>query len=72
MAFNQIGDLENNAAFKTIFGTEKPATPLMPCLDDCMGAEGEETLKTVNGTAVALNDDRDNNALKTHPITGVS
>jgi len=47
MAFNQTGDLENNTAFKTIFGTEKPATPLMPGLDDCMGAKGEETWKAV-------------------------
>jgi len=72
MAFNQTFDLENNTAFKTIFGTEKHATPLMHRLDDCMGAEGEETVKAVNGTAVALNDDKDNNALKTHHVTGVS
>jgi len=47
MAFNQTFDLENNTAFKKIFGTEKHATPLMPGLDDRMGAEGEEKLKGV-------------------------
>jgi len=94
MSLTNTLDLKNTIAFKKIFGTEKHATPLMPGLDDRMGAKGEEKLKAVqwldvvplpnsiekacsvldtfNGTAVALNDDRDNNALKTHHVTGVS
>jgi len=47
MAFNQTCDLENNTAFKKIFGTEKHQDILMHFLNAALGNKGKQAIKTV-------------------------